>query len=222
MKIKIFLVIFFITNTTLFAAENTFDQNKLKRMLNSLKKFDKNSLILGVDAGIGTSLPIYKRIPNSDITPGFSYSINARIMLFLAEEMGMIFDIGLQSFNIFESDGGTEINHNLLYAFLNFSPFLRYKKFLFYFGPYIGFILKAKKEDTISTIEDTKDFNKPDLGLTLGLSFLLGKPDKTIYNLGLEIKYQLINFMNNSSEGNRCLNIYFKTGVYFSTKHTYK
>ncbi len=220
MKIKLAIIFLLIFNSLLFAADNFKERSEIEKLKYSLKVLDEHTLILGFDLGAGTSFPIYKRVNNSDVSPGFSYAINARLMFFLSKEFGMLFDLGIQSFNIYESHNNIEITHKLFYAFLNYCPFFRFKKFYFYLGPYIGIILKGKKKDAISTTGETKDFKKPDLGISIGFGFLLGEPDKTLYNLGLEIKYQLNNFMKEEDQGNRCFTIYLRTGIYFSTKHS--
>lgn len=216
MKTKIIILILFIC-TNIFAQESIKDKTGLKY---SLKSIDKNTLILGFDLGVGTSFPVYKRVNNSDIIPGLSYVINARLLFFFSSSSGVIFDLGLFGYNIFEKDNSIEISHKLLYGFLSFSPFLRYKKFFIYLGPYIGIIMKGKKEDNLSTTDETDDFKTPDIGLSLGFGILLGKPDKTLYNLGLEIKYQLANFMKEESSGNKCFSVLMRFGIYFTTKHS--
>lgn len=141
--------------------------------------------------------------------------ISCRGAYYFSSFSGIMFDVGMHIFRVKETQDSYFKSYDLMYAFIAVTPILKYKSFRFYAGPYFGFLFYGRYADNAESIKENSYYTLPDIGLSLGGGWVIHSTDKMELYLGLNMKYQLVNFRRNSAAGSRILTFFVDVSLLF-------
>ncbi len=216
-KLILFLLLIF-TSTLLYSAEQGKSSSGVETQL-LRKKLSETihypMLVGGLNAGVGFSRPMRNTIDLSEISTTLSLQISGKFFLFLNKNLGLGFDFGGHNFRISEEKDADFFRLNIIYVYLSLTPFIRYKRFIFYAGFFFGTIAFADVESLAGVDNNVKTFKTPDYGLSLGAGYQIGDYKSFSLLIFFELKSQL-NTLKKDGSGGQIFAVFANVSLLFN------
>ena len=178
------------------------------------------SIYAGFYIGPGLSYNQYQLSVGGDLYSRITGHASARFMFKSGFNFALFADIGYHALRALEKDplSSFKVSHDLHYLYVSLGPLLMIKDFMFYSGLIFNFLLKGIEykgcEKTTSSDKDI--YNKFNIGFVIGAMFKYYSYKSFDLTIGIDLKYQIINFLTNFSGENYIFSYYLSLGILFS------
>lgn len=158
---------------------------------------------------------VYASDPDSDYRHKFSSQATFRMQYFFLDKLGVMVDVGYNFLQFGEESSGVYEDYHLHYLFFTVAPIMRINNVYFFFGPYLGFPIAGSMEDNFGDYSDASDYTMPDLGLNMGAGYMFKLSPSIYLYTGINLKYEITAFKQNSATKNRYLAVYVDFSLLF-------
>jgi hypothetical protein len=127
-------------------------------------------------------------------------------------------DLGYHVLRALEKDPAStfKVGYDLHYLYFSFGPTLMIKDLMFYSGLILNFLVKGTKYQGSEEISKKDSFNSFNIGFTIGGLIKYYSYKSFDLTLGIDLKFQLTNFLNSFTGDNHILSFYMTFGILFS------